>query len=64
MSRRDAAKLSADIRPMRHATGETRQACLRENRLREGHVIKMAAGHVGVVGEQNVAGVDVVCRIV
>ena len=57
--RRDLAERAADIEPMRHAAGERDQLALVEDRHREGEVVEMAAGGVGVVGDEDVAGLDV-----
>ena len=44
-------KRAADVRPMRHAAREADQLAFVEDRHREGHVVEMAAGDVGVVGQ-------------
>ena len=54
-----AAERAADVQPVRHAAGEADQLALVEDRHREGHVVEVAAGDVGVVGEQDVARLDV-----
>ena len=56
---RDAAELSADVLPVRHGGGKRHQLAVVENRQREDQVIQMAAHRVTVVGQQNVAGLDV-----
>ncbi len=55
-----AAERAADVDPVRHAAGEAHQHALVEDRQREGDVIEMAAGGVGVVGDEDVAGLDAV----
>ena len=50
---------AADVRPVRHAAGERHQLAVVEDRHREGHVVEMAAGDVGVVGEQDVARLEI-----
>ena len=52
----DAAKRAADIEPMRHAAGEADQDALVENRQRQGDVVEVAAGQIGIVGDVDVAG--------
>ncbi len=54
-----AVERAADVRPMRHAAGERHQLALPEHRDGERHVVEMAAGDVGVVGQQDVAGIEV-----
>ena len=54
-----AADRSADVEPVPHAAGEAGEPALVEDRQREGHVIEMAAGGVGVVGDVDVARLHV-----
>src|SRR5688572_1529575 len=56
---RNAAELPADVLPMRHRGGKRHQLALVKNRQRENHVIQVAAHGVAVVGEKNIAGLDV-----
>ncbi len=58
--RRDPAERAADVLPMRHAGRKSDQFVAGEDRHRERHVIEVAAGGVGVVGEQHVARLDAV----
>ena len=58
----DAAERAADVRPVRHAAPRSRPAAVVEDRHREGEVVEVAAGGVGVVGEQDVARLDAVGR--
>ena len=62
MSVRHAAEDAADVEPVRHAAGEADQLALVEDRQRQGDVVEMAAGEIGVVGDVDVAGLDVVAR--
>ena len=54
-----AAERAADVEPMRHAAGEADQGSLVEDRQRQRDVIEVAAGEIGVVGDVDVAGLDV-----
>ena len=45
---------------MRHATGEANQFTFMKHRHGEGEVVQMAAGGVGIVGDQNITRVNVV----
>ncbi len=54
-----AAQGAADVDPVRHAAGKSRERALVEDRQRERDVIEVAAGRVGVVGDEDVAGMDV-----
>ena len=54
-----AVERAADVGPVRHAAGERHQLAVMEDRHREGHVVEMAAGDVGVVGEQDVARLEI-----
>ena len=55
-----AAERAADVDPVRHAAGEADQRALVEDRQREGQVIEVTAGGVGVVGDVDVAWPHVV----
>ena len=57
---RAAAERAADIDPMRHRRRERHDLAVVKDRQREDHVVEMAAHDVGVVGQQNVAGLDAV----
>ena len=59
-----AVERAADVRPMRHAAGERHHLAVVEDRHRECHVIEMAAGDVGVVGQQDVAGIEILHAVV
>ncbi len=50
-----AAQRAADIEPMRHAAGKPRQHALMEHRHGQRDVVEMAAGGIGVVGDEDVA---------
>ncbi len=54
--RRHLAERAADIQPVRHAAGEGDDLAVVEDRLSEGEVVEVAAGDVGVVGDEDVAG--------
>ena len=58
-----AAERAADIRPVRHADGEPDQRAVVEDRQAEGQVVEMAAGDIGVVGQQNIARPDIVAEM-
>src|SRR6185312_14817357 len=51
---------AADIEPMRHAAGEADEPILVEDRQRQGDVVQMRAGDIGIVGDEDVARLDVV----
>jgi hypothetical protein len=55
-----AAENAADIEPMRHAAGERDQFALVKDRQGQRDVVKVAAGEIGIVGDVDVAGTDVV----
>ena len=55
----DAAELPADVLPVRHRAGKRNQLALVENGQGKNQVIEMAAHGVTIIGEQNVAGLDV-----
>ena len=61
---RGAVEGAADVEPVRHAAGERHHLAVVEDRHREGHVVEMAAGDVGVVGEQDVAGIEIFQAVV
>ena len=61
---RDRAERAAHVEPVRHAAGEADQLPLVEDRHGEGEVVEVAAGRVGVVGDEDVAGVDVLVAVV
>ena len=54
-----AAEHAADVEPVRHAAGEADERALVEDRQRERDVVEMAAGEIGVVGDVDVARLDV-----
>jgi hypothetical protein len=54
----DAVERAANVRPVRHAAGKRHQPAVMEDRHRKGHVVEMAAGDVGVVGQEDVARLD------
>jgi len=56
---RGAVKRAADVGPVRHAAGERHHLAVVEDGHREGHVVEVAAGDVGIVGEKDVAGIKV-----
>ena len=61
---RGAVERAADVGPVRHAAGERHHLAVVEDRHGEGHVVEVAAGDVGVVGEQDVAGIEVLDAVV
>ena len=54
----DALQRAADIEPVRHAAGEPDQLALVVDRQAQRDVVEVAAGDIGVVGDQDVAGLD------
>ena len=54
-----AAEHAADVEPVRHAAGEAGELALVEDRQREGEMVEVAAGDVGIVGDVDVARIDV-----
>ena len=56
----DAAERAADIEPVRHAAGEADEGALVEDRQCQRDVVKVAAGEIGIVGDVDIARLDVV----
>jgi hypothetical protein len=56
---RGAVERAADVGPMRHAAGESHHLAIVKDRHGEGHVVEVAAGDIGIVGQEDVAGVEV-----
>ncbi len=61
---RGAVERAADVGPMRHAARECHHLAVVEDRHGEGHVVEMAAGDVGIVGQQDVAGIEIFHAVV
>ena len=55
----DRAKHAADVLPMAHRRREGDQLAIVEDRQSENHVIQVAAHHLRIVGEENIARLDV-----
>ena len=55
----DLAEAAAYVQPVRHAAGKANELALVEHRHGEGEVVQVAARGVGVVGDQDVARLDV-----
>jgi hypothetical protein len=51
----DAAEISADVLPVRHAAGEAREHALMEDGHRHGEMVEMAAGEVRIIRDVDVA---------
>ena len=58
-----AAQDPAHVHPVRHAAGERTQLALVKNRQAESEVVQVAAGDVGVVRDQDVAGFQVLAEM-
>ena len=56
----DAAERAAHIWPMGHAAGEGAQFAFKEDWLAESEMVQMTAREIGVVGDEDVAGLDIV----
>ena len=57
------AQDASDIEPVRHADRKRGQFSAVEDRQAQGNVVEMAAGDVAVIGDQDVARLDIVAEI-
>src|SRR6266540_628522 len=61
---RGAVERAADVGPVRHAAGERHHLALVEDRHGEGHVVEVATGDVSIIGQKDVAGIEVFYAVV